>query len=199
MTRIFRDKIRRMVEMYIDDIVVKSKQEKGHIDDLKEVFEVLQRHKLHLNADKCAFGIGASKFLRYMITYRGIKVLTDFIAEFSSRREMEIVCHVEVQSWKVFMDGASSALGDETGIMIITPEGIKLEYSFRLGFKASNNEAEYEALLARLRVALKLGAQDMEVCPDSRLVVNQVQGSFEAKDARMIKYLELTKQTINQL
>lgn len=71
---------------------------------------------------------------------------------------MEIVCHVEVQPWKVFVDGAFSALGTGTGIVIITPEGIKLEYSFRLGFRASNNEAEYEALLARLRAALNLGA-----------------------------------------
>ena len=69
MTRTFRDKIGRIVEVYIDNMVVKSKQEKGHIDDLKEVFEALQQHKLRLNADKCAFGVGAHKFLGYMITY----------------------------------------------------------------------------------------------------------------------------------
>lgn len=69
MTRMFRDKIGRMVEVYIDDMVVKSKWEKGHIDDLKEVFEVLWRHKLYLNADKCSFRVGAGKFLGYMITY----------------------------------------------------------------------------------------------------------------------------------
>ena len=45
-----------------------------HIDDLKGVFEVLRRHKLHLNADKCAFEVGASKFLGYLITNRGIEV-----------------------------------------------------------------------------------------------------------------------------
>ena len=69
MTRIFRDKIGCIMEVYINDMVVKRKQKKGHIDDLKEVFEVLRWHKLCLNADKCAFGVGASKFLRYMITY----------------------------------------------------------------------------------------------------------------------------------
>ena len=51
MTRMFRDKIGRTVEVYIDDMVVKSKQKKGHIDDLKEVFEVLRQHKLRLNAN----------------------------------------------------------------------------------------------------------------------------------------------------
>ena len=51
MQRMFSDKIGHMVKVYTDDMVVKSKEEKGHIDDLKDVFEVLQRHKLHLNAD----------------------------------------------------------------------------------------------------------------------------------------------------
>ena len=79
---------------------------------------------------------------------------------------MKIVYHVEVRPWKVFVDGASSALGVGAGIVIITLTGIWVERSFRLGFKASNNEAEYEAL------ALNLRAREMEVCSDFRLVVN---------------------------
>ena len=73
----FRDKIRRMVEVYIDDIVVKSKQEARHIEDLKGVLEVLRWHKLHLNADKFVFELGASKFLGYLITNWGIEVNLD--------------------------------------------------------------------------------------------------------------------------
>ena len=69
MMRMFRDKIGRMVEVYIDDMVVKSKKEQEHIDNLIEVFEVLRRHKLHLNADKCAFRVKTGKFIGYMITY----------------------------------------------------------------------------------------------------------------------------------
>ena len=80
------------------------------------------------------------------------------------------------------MDGASSVLGGAAEIIVITPEGIKLEHSFRLSFKASNNEAEYEALLAKLRVVLDLGAKEVEVYSDSRVVVNQVQGRFKVKD-----------------
>ena len=77
--RMFRDKIGRIVEVYIDDMVIKSKKEQGHINDLKEVFKVLQRYKLCLSADKCAFGVGVSKFLGYMITYQGIEVNLDQI------------------------------------------------------------------------------------------------------------------------
>ena len=80
------------------------------------------------------------------------------------------------------MDGASSAMGAGAGIVIITLKGIRVKHSFRLGFKAFNNEAEYEALLAGLRVVLDLGAWEVKVYLDSRLVVNQVEGSIEAKD-----------------
>ena len=73
-TRMFRDKIRRIVEVYIDDMLVKSKKKQGHIDDLRDMFEVLLQHKLYLNADKCAFRVGADKFLGYMITHQGIEV-----------------------------------------------------------------------------------------------------------------------------
>ena len=111
---------------------------------------------------------------------------------------MEVVCHVEVHPWKVFMDGATGALGVGATIVIITPELIRVEHSFRLGFKASNNEVEYKALLIGLRAILNLGDREVEVYSDSRLVVNQVQGIFEAKDPRMIEYLRLVKQITNQ-
>lgn len=126
------------------------------------------------------------------------QVLADFVAEFSPRKEMGIVCHMEAHQWRVFVDGASSTLGARAGIVIITLKGIKLEHSFRLDFKASNNEAEYESLLAELRIILDLGARYVEVYSDSRLVVNQVQGSFEAKDSRMMEYLRLVKQIMNR-
>ena len=91
-----------------------------------------------------------------------------------------MVCQLEHRPCKVHVDGASSAKGTGAGIIIITPEGILLEHSFRLGFNASNNEAEYEALLAGLRAVSRLETWDVEIYSDSRLIVNQVQGSFEA-------------------
>ena len=102
------------------------------------------------------------------------QVLADFVAEFSSRKEMEVACHVEFHPWKVFVDSASSAMGARAGIVIITLEGIILEHSLRLGFRASNNKTEYKALLARLKAVRDMGAREVEVYLDSRLVVNQV-------------------------
>ena len=125
------------------------------------------------------------------------QVLADFVAEFPPKRELETVCHVKVQPWRVFVDGASIALRVRAGIVIITPEGIRVENSFRLGFKAFNNDVEYEALLAGLRAVLDLGAQEVEVYSDSWLAINQVEASFEDKDPQMINYLRLVKQTMS--
>ena len=61
------------------------------------------------------------------------QVLADFVAEFSPRNKMEVICHIDCRPWKVFVDGASSAMGTGAEIVIITPKGIRLEHSFRLG------------------------------------------------------------------
>ena len=60
-------------------MVVKSKVVSEHVGDLRNIFEILRSHKLHLNASKCSFGIGSGKFLGYMVTYRGIEVNPDQI------------------------------------------------------------------------------------------------------------------------
>ena len=62
------------IEVYIDDMVVKSKIVSEHIGDLTNIFKILKRHKLRLNASKCSFGVGSGKFLNHMVTYRGIEV-----------------------------------------------------------------------------------------------------------------------------
>ena len=71
-------------------------------------------------------------------------------------------------------DSTSSAMGAGAGIIINTPEEIRSEHSFRLGFKASNNKVEYEALLVGLRAVLDMGAREVEVYLYSQLVVSQV-------------------------
>ena len=97
----------------------------------------------------------------------------------------------------MFLDGASSAMGAGAGIVIITLEGIRLEQFLRLAFRASNNEAEYEALLAGLKAVRDVGAREVKVYLDSRLVVNQVHGSFEVRDPRMMEYLRVVRQVMN--
>ena len=74
MIRMFELQLGKNIEVYIDDMVVKSKVVSEHVGDLKDIFEILRKHKLRLNASKCSFGVGPSKFLGYMVTHRGIEV-----------------------------------------------------------------------------------------------------------------------------
>ena len=73
--------------------------------------------------------------------------------------------------------------------MLVTPEKLIMEKSLRLGFLATNNEVEYEALLARVALVSQLRGEMVKLYSDSRLVMGQVNGDFEARDERMQEYL----------
>ena len=77
MTKIFEPQLDKKIEVYIDDMVVKSKEVPNHMEDLRNIFETLREHKVRLNASKCSFGVGSGKFLGYMVTHRGIEVNPD--------------------------------------------------------------------------------------------------------------------------
>ena len=70
MTKMFEPQLGKNVEVYIDDMVVKSKLVSEHVTDLTSIFEILREHKLRLNASKCAFGVGSGTFMGYMVTHR---------------------------------------------------------------------------------------------------------------------------------
>ena len=73
---------------------------------------------------------------------------------------------------------------------LINPDGKEFTYAIRLDFDNTNNEAEYEALLAGLRIAAKMGAKQVEAHVDSMLVAGQINGTYDAKDPTMALYLE---------
>ena len=70
----FEPQLGKSIEVYIDDMVVKSKVVSEHVGDLEDIFEILRKQKLRLNASKCSFGVGLGKFLGYMVTHRGIEI-----------------------------------------------------------------------------------------------------------------------------
>ena len=71
--RMFNKQIGRNMEVYIDDMLVKSKEELAHLDDLKETFTSLKQYQMKLNPSKCVFGVASGKFLGFMVSQRGIK------------------------------------------------------------------------------------------------------------------------------
>ncbi|KAL0458768.1 UNVERIFIED_CONTAM: hypothetical protein Slati_0504000 [Sesamum latifolium] len=341
--KIFYPQIGRNVEVYVDDMLVKSKRAEEHVKDLEETFSVLRKYKLKLNPAKCAFGVQGGRFLGFMVTQRGIEAnplkikaiidmkaptclneaqrltrriaalsrfisksakkslpffktlrkaktfewgtpcqlafeelkaylarlpllvkpspgetlylylsvapqavsfvliweedrkqlpiyyvskvlngaegrytpiekmalalvvtarrlrpyfvssywsqdqysteadigttikaqaLADFISEMA---EMTIKDASQDHKWLLHVDGSSTAQGSGAGIVITTPQSEDLEFAIKFSFKASNNEAEYEALVIGMRMAHETGAKHLLAYSDSQLVVKQVE------------------------
>ncbi|XP_074337389.1 uncharacterized protein LOC141674577 [Apium graveolens] len=345
--KIFAHLIRKTMEVYVDDMLVKSLSKADHISHLREAFEVLRHHNMMLNQAKCAFGVGSGNFLGHMVKdfewttesqeafeklkkymieapllakpspedilylyltvseqamsavlvkeeqklhkpiYYVSKVLhgaelnysttekfalalitvsrklrpyfqthkiealtdqplrnilhspkasgrlikwaielgdfdikykpraaikaqalADFVVECTINdqevRGQEIVTLEEGEKekdeettvkeyWVLHFDGASKIKSSGTGLVLQSPDGFIIEYTLKLDFPTTNNEAEYEALIVGLGLARAVMAKNLKVCGDSRLVVAQVNGEFEAKDDTMAKYLRVVK------
>ena len=71
--KMFNKQIGRNMEVYVDDILVKSKEELAHLDDFRETFTTLKQYQMKLNPSKCVFGVASGKFLGFMVSQRGIK------------------------------------------------------------------------------------------------------------------------------
>ena len=96
------------------------------------------------------------------------------------------------------MDGAANAQGSGAGLILTSPDEIDVEYELRFGFQASNNEAEYEAVIAGLNLAHSMEADQLEVRSDSQLVVKQIEDSYEARGEKMILYLKKVRELIKK-
>jgi hypothetical protein len=82
MNFIFHEYIGTLVEIYIDDIVIKSGDITKHLDDLQKILECTRKHGLKMNPNKCAFGVSAGQFLGFMVHQRGIEISRKSIAVF---------------------------------------------------------------------------------------------------------------------
>nr|GEX28033.1 reverse transcriptase domain-containing protein [Tanacetum cinerariifolium] len=100
------------------------------------------------------------------------------------------------EPWILFTDGSSCVDGSGAGLILTNLEGTEFTYALRFEFTATNNEAEYEALIAGLSIATRMGARNLEVNVDFRLVANHVLGEYVAKEDNMVQYLDKTKSLI---
>nr|GEU43466.1 reverse transcriptase domain-containing protein [Tanacetum cinerariifolium] len=141
MEKAFEGQVGRNIEVYIDDLVVKSHTEAEMVRDIEETFHTLRKVNMKLNPKKCSFGLGEGVFLGRRLT-----------------------------SWA-------------------SGKGVEFTYALRFQFAASNNEAEYEALVASLRIATQIGVKNVQVNVDSKLVANQVLGTYVAKEDNMMTQL----------
>ncbi|XP_072083537.1 uncharacterized protein [Arachis hypogaea] len=120
------------------------------------------------------------------------QVLADFVSEMTNETQPTEA------SWSIHVDGASNREG--SGIVILLKEGDKViaEQSLQFRFNASNNQAEYEALLAGLKLAQQLKIPRITVYCDSSLVVHQIKGEYQVKDPLLEKYWLITKNLISK-
>ena len=137
--------------------------------------------------------------IKYMPrTYIKGQVLADLVAEFTEpeiekllsggnmdEKLVGTISQYCLPTWEVYVDGASNQKGSRIGLVLISPKKVIIEKFLKLDFSATNNKAEYEALLIGMAMVQKMGGKSVKVFSDSRLVVSQVNGEFEAKDERM--------------
>nr|GEZ91790.1 reverse transcriptase domain-containing protein [Tanacetum cinerariifolium] len=257
----------RNIEVYVDDLVVKSHTEAEMMRDIEETFQTLRKINMILNPKKCSFGLAEGVFLgavlmteqgtaqtpvyfiscalqgpelnyspmeklvlsmvfaakrlrRYFqahpitvitdqpikqvmsrpdvagrlqkwsimlgehnITYRPMtsikgQILADFLNEMPSNASQGVsVAEIQEEPWTLFTDGLSCVDGSGARLILTNPDRVEFTYALRFQFAASNNEAEYEALIAGLRIATQMGVKNIQANVDSKLVANQVLGA----------------------
>lgn len=118
--------------------------------------------------------------------------MADFVTEFTVTNP-----DPEAKYWMMYIDGSSVAGVGSVGVVAISPGEYVLRYGVRLQFLATINEAEYEAILTSLRVARALGARNLKLNIDSKLVVGHITNKYEVKEERIKRYLKLTNQLIS--
>nr|MCH9869276.1 reverse transcriptase-like protein [Serratia marcescens] len=116
------------------------------------------------------------------------QALADFVVECTSRAPE----YSDFQ-WRLYVDGSATTANSGAGILLLGPDDAKIEYALSFAFQATNNEAEYEALLAGLRLTREMGAGRLQIFSDSQLVVNQIGGTFSAEKTSLIRYRDMAK------
>ncbi|XP_042441316.1 uncharacterized protein LOC122026652 [Zingiber officinale] len=298
MNKVFRWQIRRNMEVYVDDILIKSLRAADLCADIKETCHTLRTYGIKLNPQKCLFGAKSGHFLGYIVIERGIEanpskiylsltdhavgsalvrsdgeeqpiyflrhILKDVESRYTGLKKLAFalvlvarrlrpyfLAHTiivitnnplsrillnpeasgrlikwttelnefdiqyqprttikaqsladfitEVQdpepeiTWKVYVDGSSTRQGSGVGILLISPKKERMQLSVRLDYQATNNKAEYEALIAGLQVARHVGAIRALIHSDSQLAAQQLSGTFEINSARLRLYAEAFK------
>ncbi|XP_024042632.1 uncharacterized protein LOC112099511 [Citrus clementina] len=131
------------------------------------------------------------------------QAMADFVAEFT---EPEVcldqqdadIGDDETQVWQMSVDGSSGERGSGAGIVLEGPEGEEISYAVRLEFTATNNQAEYEALIAGLELAKAVKADRVKIRTDSQLVANHVSERFQPREEKMEQYLKIVRQMMGK-
>ncbi|GAU40790.1 hypothetical protein TSUD_348870 [Trifolium subterraneum] len=248
MDRVFVEQIGKNLEVYIDDMGVKTQKEGEHDEDLDDIMKLVRKYNMRLNPAKCSFGVQAGKFLGFLLTHRGIEANPDKCQAIINMRSPTSVKEVQQLTGRIVaLSKFLSCSGEKACHFFATlrkserftwsPECEeafkKLKYLRRRStrrwckrseekkspftsiFKPSSDSedglphqecvaqtrpdrkdgglAEYEALIAGMKLAKEMEVQELKVQSHSQLVANQVSGEFQTKDPQLAKYLKKVK------
>ncbi|XP_075663089.1 uncharacterized protein LOC142632599 [Castanea sativa] len=126
------------------------------------------------------------------------RAIADHLAHCSPEEAEEIqgdfpdedIMRIELESWKMYFDGAINRNGSGIGVLLIYPKVTHIPFSGRLNFPATNNATKYEACIIGLQAALGLGVKELEVYSDSTLIISQVQNRWKIKEENLMPYHE---------
>jgi hypothetical protein len=119
------------------------------------------------------------------------QILADFVAEWTDTQLPPPL--VQAECWTLYFDGSVMKTGAGACLLFVSPLGEHLRYAVRLLFPASNNMAEYEALLCSLKIAIEIGVKRLDVRGDSQLVIDQVMKNASCHDDKMEAYCKAVR------
>nr|GEY43860.1 reverse transcriptase domain-containing protein [Tanacetum cinerariifolium] len=191
MDKAFEGQIGRNIEVYVDDLVIKSYTEAEMMRGIEETFRTLRKVNMKLNPKKCSFGLAEGVFLGYVITPEGIKPCPDKTAavlQFPSPRTVK-----EVQSLNGKLASLNSGSSGRNSRGTVDAFHRRLIVYGWVRCKAYIDKPIGSRVHLRTKIAVRMGEKNVQVSVDSKLVANQVLGTYVGKEDNMIKFLEIVK------
>ncbi|KAL6322368.1 hypothetical protein AAG906_007921 [Vitis piasezkii] len=206
-TTLFYDMMHRDVEVYVDYMIMKSRDKLNHLVALEIFFKRIRQFRLRLNPKKCTFGVTSGKLLGYMVKISQASWV-DFSTSVDSLpdcRTFDVVV-TSLSGWRMYFDSMANHSRYEIGVLLISLVTITFLDLFRLAFldrhPITNNIVEYGVCILGLETTVKLGIRQMEVFGDSNLVLRQIQDEWKTRDMKLRPYhayLELLVQRFDDL
>ncbi|XP_075076818.1 uncharacterized protein LOC142163431 [Nicotiana tabacum] len=207
--------------VYIDDMLVKSQQTGDHIQHLTNTFHILRKFNMKLNPEKCAFGVSLAlkkqnQFEWFEECKQALKNLKAYLSNppllakpkdgekllvylaVSEVAVSAVLVREDQGTWTLFTDGSSNVKGAGLVIVMVPPTGETIRQEIKC-HPITNNEVEYEAVIAGLELARELEIEQVVIKSDSQLVVNQMQRTYTAREVRMQQYLEKARDLVSPL